>query len=495
MTQSHLDGIAEAIGLSLEELYTLPLTDEKTLKGFADDDLTGIFQFEGRATRNIVRDIYTGTDKVPDFMTLADINALSRPGSLISGMTSKYIEVERGAESNQIHPVVDGILSKTNGCLVYQEQVMIIGREFGGLKESEIGRLRKIIGSKQAGGAFDEFWIKFRDGAMELHGVDEGLARKVWDYMAASASYLFNIAHAISYAVLAYWTMYLKVNYPTEFFAASLASAATKGKDSKKADPQLLILQDAVRHGLTVSPPHPALSGATWGPNPEGTGVIAGFSQLPGVGMKTAQVMAEYVHERGASAWEADDVAEWGDFVGKVAGFGAKRAENARKMCSKPDPFDIQLTDAATHTLREAIFNGDVPLSDPDATSASIPSQVGEQVTYIGHVVAVKVIDVINEMRQRKNMTTEEVLADLKSPDKATKAKIICVDEAGGEVHINVNRFRYEELRGEIEDIDPKKVFVVHAQGEATNNFGPAIQAQNIVSVEIETEQSDDKDN
>lgn len=491
MTQNSLEQIGELAGLSLEELYTLPLTDEKTLKGFADDDLTGIFQFEGRATRNIVRDIYSGTNKIPDFMTLADINALSRPGSLISGMTSKYIEVERGAKSNQIHPVVDQILAKTNGCLVYQEQVMIIGREFGGLKESEIGRLRKIIGSKQAGGAFDEFWFKFRDGAKELHDADEDLSRQVWDYMAASASYLFNIAHAISYAVLAYWTMYLKVNHPVEFFAASLASAATKGKDSKKADPQLLILQDAVRHGLTVSPPHPALSGPTWEPNQEGTGVIAGFSQLPGIGMKTALVMADYVHDRGVSGWGVDSVAEWGDFVGQVSGFGAKRAENARKMCAKPDPFDIQLTDSATHTLREAIFKGDVPLSDPDATSASIPAQVGQQVTYIGHVVTVKVIDVINEMRQRKNMTTEEVLAELKSPEKATKAKIICVDEAGGEVHVNVNRFRYADLRGEIEDIDAKKVFVIHAQGEATNNFGPAIQAQNLTSIEITMEQEE----
>src|SRR5699024_1401909 len=99
----------------------------------------------------------------------ADINALSRPGSLTSGMTRQYINVENGAPRKSIHPVVDDILGETNGCLVYQEQVMRIGKEFGGLDDSEIGRLRKIIGAKQAGGAFDEFWVKFRDGAKSLH--------------------------------------------------------------------------------------------------------------------------------------------------------------------------------------------------------------------------------------------------------------------------------------------------------------------------------------
>ena len=97
-------------------------------------------------------------------MQLADINALSRPGSLSSGMTRQYIAVENGAARKEIHPVVDEILSETNGCLVYQEQVMRIGKVFGGIDDSEVGRLRKIIGAKQAGGAFEAFWEKFKIG-------------------------------------------------------------------------------------------------------------------------------------------------------------------------------------------------------------------------------------------------------------------------------------------------------------------------------------------
>lgn len=469
------DTLKLAGDLTLEELYNLPLDDEKVLKAFAEDDLTGIFQFEGRATRTVVRDIFSGTDKVPSFMTLADINALSRPGSLVSGMTNQYISVERGAKMESIHPVVDEILAETNGCLVYQEQVMKIGQQFGGLDDTEIGRLRKIIGAKQAGGAFDEFWVKFRDGARSAHGAGEGLSRRVWDYMAASASYLFNVAHAISYAVVAYWTMYLKVYYPTEFFAASLRTAAKKGKVKGKTDPQLLLLQDAVEHGLTVSPPTPSLSGVTWDPNSEGTGLLAGFSQIPKIGEKTAKRMVEA---------RSDQIVDWDFFVKETPGFGPKSAETAIELAEKADPFGINLTNSATQTVIDAIEEGHAPLEFPNATSASIPSQDGDVVTYLGHVVAVKLIDVIGEKRQRDNLTTEEVLATLEKPELSTKAKIICSDPGGTEVHVNVSRYSYPQLKPEIDEIG-EGVYAVHVVGRANNGFGPSVQAETLIAIEL----------
>lgn len=465
--------------ITLEDLYALPLDDPKVLQAFADDDLTGIFQFEGRSTRQIVKDIYTGSDKTPDMMDLADINALSRPGSLMSGMTARYIKIAKGeADQESIHPAVDEVLAQTKGCLVYQEQVMAIGKQFGGLDDTEIGRLRKIIGAKQAGGAFEEFWIKFRDGASREHGAPENLARQVWDYMAASSSYLFNVAHAISYATVAYWTMYLKIYFPAEFFAASLRSAAKKGKQKGKVDPQLPILQDAVSHGLTVSPPHPHNSGLTWKPNEERTGVIAGFTQLPNVGPRVAEAMHEYRQHQEALSWD--------DMKGFVRGFGNKTAENAKNFCRKPDPFGISLTNNAIYTVRKNLETGEFGLLPPDAASNTIPDQEGEEVVYVGHVVAVKVIDVIGEMRQREALTTEEAVARLKKPELATKAKIICSDQGGSEVHVNVSRFQYPKMKSEIDEIDPKRTFTVHVVGSASNGFGPAVQANKLTAIEIE---------
>lgn len=470
--------------LTLEELYALPRNDEKVLKGFAEDKLTGIFQFEGRATRTIVKQIFSNTDKIPTFMQLADMNALSRPGSLSSGMTAQYVRVERGEEPKSIHPLVDEILADSNGCLVYQEQVMKIGQAVGGLDDHEIGRLRKIIGAKQAGGAFDEFWKKFRDGAAEKHGMDEAMAREIWDYMAASASYLFNVAHTICYALVAYWTMYLKVYYPAEFYAACLRNAAKKGKTKGKADPQLIILQEAVKEGLSIYPPRPTLSRVSWWPNTKRTGVQAGFMQIPKVGPKVAERMNN-IREENFS--KVDPWVTWDFYVDKKIGFGAKAAETARELEAKSDPFDIGLTSDAVATVLEAINNGETGLDMPDATAETIPSQSGETVTYVGHVITVKRIDVIGEMRKRDNLTTEEVLEKLKHPEKATKAKIICTDQTGGEVHVNISRFDYPKLKSEIDEIDEDKTFVIHTIGNASSDFGPAIQGSTLTAIELES--------
>lgn len=470
--------------LTLEELYALPRNDKKVLKGFAEDKLTGIFQFEGRATRTIVKQIFSNTDKIPTFMQLADMNALSRPGSLSSGMTAQYVRVERGEEPKSIHPLVDEILADSNGCLVYQEQVMKIGKVVGGLDDHEIGRLRKIIGAKQAGGAFDEFWKKFRDGAAEKHGMKEAMAREIWDYMAASASYLFNVAHAISYALVAYWTMYLKVYYPAEFYAACLRNAAKKGKTKGKADPQLIILQEAVKEGLSIYPPRPTLSRVSWWPNTKRTGVQAGFMQIPKVGPKVAERMNN-IREENFS--KVDPWVTWDFYVDKKIGFGAKAAETARELEAKSDPFDIGLTSDAVATVLEAINNGETGLDMPDATAETIPSQSGETVTYVGHVITVKRIDVIGEMRKRDNLTTEEVLEKLKHPEKATKAKIICTDQTGGEVHVNISRFDYPKLKSEIDEIDEDKTFVIHTIGNASSDFGPAIQGSTLTAIELES--------
>lgn len=481
-TMTIINDVIEMVDeLSLEQLYELPRDDEKTLKAFGEDDLTGIFQFEGRSTRGIVKDIFLGKDKVPTFMQLADINALSRPGSLSSGMTRQYINVENGKSRKTIHPVVDKILESTNGCLVYQEQVMRIGKEFGGLDDSEVGRLRKIIGAKQAGGAFEAFWEKFKNGAMSNHGASEAKAREVWEYMAASASYLFNVSHAISYALVAYWTQYLKQHYPAEFFAASLRSAATKGKIKGKAEPQLLILQDAVAHGLTVNPPSYANSGLTWSPNAERTGVEAGFIQLPKVGKKTALKMIEMRE----TAHPAD--LSWEFFSEGKIGFGVKSVQAAKAMQESADPFEIHLTNNALVSVVEAIRDGEVPLAMPNSSSATLAGQEGERVTYLGHVVAVKIIDHLAEVRQRENLTHEEVCDRIEKPELGTKAKIICADKGGTEVHVNISRYIYPQLADEIHEIDTKKApFVLWAEGKASSAFGPSVQADQIVAIEME---------
>src|SRR5206468_10046750 len=73
---------AKFVGMSVEDVYRIPLDDEEVMDAFRRADVTGVFQFEGRATRIVCRDVAPDT-----FQELVDINSLSRPGPLFSGTT------------------------------------------------------------------------------------------------------------------------------------------------------------------------------------------------------------------------------------------------------------------------------------------------------------------------------------------------------------------------------------------------------------------------
>lgn len=188
LTTMGMIGLAiEMIGMSLEELYAIPLDEPETLAAFKRLDVVGIFQFEGRATRLVCRDVS------PDsFLELADINALSRPGPLFSGATAEYVETKHGRQPRMsFHPSVDRLTLKTHGQIIYQEQILQIVREVGGFPWTHAALIRKIISQKKGEAAFSEMEQRFLDGALELHGIDNELALRIWKQLVTSGSYAF----------------------------------------------------------------------------------------------------------------------------------------------------------------------------------------------------------------------------------------------------------------------------------------------------------------
>ena len=219
-TLSILEDVAEQIGMDYADYYSMPLDDPKTFELFNDLRLQGIFQFEGQALGIIVKQM-----GVKDFNDISAISALARPGALNSGGTARYIKYSNGDDTatyySDVHKSITGY---TNGIVVYQEQMMEIARNCGGLSWADTSDLRRAA-SKSMG---DEFFGKYKDkfvtGAID-NGYTPEVADILWNDISSSGSWSFNKSHAVSYGMVSYWTAWAKANHPLEFAVASLNNA------------------------------------------------------------------------------------------------------------------------------------------------------------------------------------------------------------------------------------------------------------------------------
>ncbi len=200
------------------DLDALGLDDEATYKLFADGRTDGVFQFESRGMKQLLR-----RAKPTRFEDLAALNALFRPGALSVGMADEFAARKNGKKKivyllDEMKP----ILEETYGVIVYQEQVMQIAVEVAGFSLAEADVLRKAMGKKKLE-MMEEQKEKFVAGAEE-RGVARAKASELWEYIEPFAGYGFNKSHSVAYALLAYKTAYLKTHHPVPFMAAMLTS-------------------------------------------------------------------------------------------------------------------------------------------------------------------------------------------------------------------------------------------------------------------------------
>src|SRR5215831_14240531 len=127
-TMTAINKMRLEMGWSLDDLYGLPLDDVDTIQGFRENDVTGVFEFDGRAMRYV-----NGALQPDNFMELADVNALARPGPLHNGAANEYIDIKMGRTQPEVmHPALAHITENTKYQIVYQEQILRILGEIGG---------------------------------------------------------------------------------------------------------------------------------------------------------------------------------------------------------------------------------------------------------------------------------------------------------------------------------------------------------------------------
>ncbi len=216
--------IRQSQGTSLD-IDRIPLDEPLAYTLLSDGDTIGVFQLESDGLRQILRDLKP--DRFEDIIALV---ALYRPGPLGSGMVDDFIKRRHGQiDAAYLHPLLEPILNTTYGVILYQEQVMRIAGDLGGLTLGEADQLRRAMGKKKPEvlAAYREIFIK---GA-KIKGVDEETGRKIFELMEYFSGYGFNKSHSAAYALVAYQTAWLKAHYPVEFMAALLSSVMeTKDK-------------------------------------------------------------------------------------------------------------------------------------------------------------------------------------------------------------------------------------------------------------------------
>ncbi len=200
------------------DLDLVPLDDPAVFKLFCDGKTDGIFQFESRGMKDLLRRALPSK-----FEDLAAFNALYRPGALSVGMVDEYIQRKIGKRKvRYILPETRAILDETYGVIVYQEQVMQIAVAVAGFTMGEADVLRKAMGKKKKE-VMDKQKESFVAGAA-ARGHERAKAEELWDYIEPFAGYGFNKSHSVAYAMLAYKTAYLKTHHPVAFMAAMLNS-------------------------------------------------------------------------------------------------------------------------------------------------------------------------------------------------------------------------------------------------------------------------------
>jgi DNA polymerase-3 subunit alpha len=227
--------------------HKFPLDDKKTFALLQRGETKGIFQLESGGIRDLLQKMR------PDhFRDIIATNALYRPGPLEGGMVRDYVEVKHGRQQPEyIHPICEKILAETNGVMVYQEQVMRILNELGGIELASAYTCIKAISKKK-----EDIIAKNREqfvAGCVAKGLTASQAQDFWNLIIKFAGYGFNKSHSTAYALIAYMTAYLKAHYPVEFMAA-LLSGDIPGRNFKTKDALVEHLEDCERMGIEVLP-------------------------------------------------------------------------------------------------------------------------------------------------------------------------------------------------------------------------------------------------
>ena len=305
------------------DISAIPVDDRRTFDLITAGKTEGVFQLESGGMRQTLMQMKP--ERIDDIIAAI---ALYRPGPMDS--IPKYIENSRDrSRIRYATPLLAPILDVTNGCIVYQEQVMQIFRVVAGYSLGRADIVRRAISKKKLS-VLESERVSFLSGAAE-RGIDEGAAADLFEEIVGFANYAFNKSHAAAYGVLSYRTAYLKAHYPREYNSALLTSVL--GSADKMAE----YIAECARVGIGILPPHVNESDRDF--HVDGKNIRFGLLALKNLGRPFVEsLLAE--RKRGGKFASFDDfMHRMGDTIsnkrqlemliksGALDGLGAKRSQ------------------------------------------------------------------------------------------------------------------------------------------------------------------------
>lgn len=277
------------------DIERIDITDKAVLSLFCRGETKGIFQFESGGMQDLL--IKMQPDRLEDLIAA---NALYRPGPM--ELIPLYCNRKHGREDvPSVHPIMDEILRETYGIMVYQEQVMQIFNQLGGIELANAYKLIKAI-SKKTTDVIAKFKPDFIKGTMDK-GVPQAKAEEIFELILKFGGYGFNKSHSTRYAFIAFQTAFLKHYHPVEYQAALLTYEM--GDTTKLID----YIDECRRMKIRVLPPDVNQSGADFTPvyeTAKGKGkqkegfIRFGMAAVRGVGEKAVETIVAEREKAGA---------------------------------------------------------------------------------------------------------------------------------------------------------------------------------------------------
>jgi len=276
--------------LSLADITRMD-DDAKVYAMLRQGDSVGVFQVESRAQMSMLPRLQPAC-----FYDLVIQIAIVRPGPIQGDMVHPFLRRRAGKELvDYPSKEVEGVLKRTLGVPIFQEQVIKLAMVAAGFSGGEADRLRRAMASWKRHGELDQFHHKLVDG-MVARGYQTDFAERLYQQILGFGEYGFPESHSASFAVLAYASAWLKYHYPAAFYCAILNSQPMGFYSASQ------LVQDARRHGLQVLPV--CINQSTWDHRLEATktaelALRLGLRQVKGVRQDYMQTIVEHRPKQG----------------------------------------------------------------------------------------------------------------------------------------------------------------------------------------------------